>query len=468
MLTIKTAGFEEYLNQSGGGWIKCLILGEYGVGKTPSAARWPDPIIADCERGVMSVARLGTPYATIETSKDMEDLLEHLRRDSLQPAEKRKYRTVIIDTIDSYQRLLTTERLKAERKEALSGWADWGWLGGKMSQLIEKLLNLPINVVVNMHVKDQTDDDGDSSILVKKSALKGEIGDSIYRDFDLIGLMEKSYVSEDGERVLKRQIRWHSEPKFPMLRDRSGNLPRFTDVDFTSDDYTRIFEAITAGVDDLPQSTTLETVEDEDAEVQPAAPDKPGGPVGNVKLPKNPPAKKAAAKKAAKKAEPKPAPDEPVVEEQGTPIDEAKDYPPEDVTGEPFKEPTEDPWKSADQGGGQVAQGEEPENSTGTDVPAAESDETDAQALLEAELGATEIQDEPQGPGEPAAKKATATPVAKATQNCGDVPAGLAGDPSLGCGKELTPQNAMKRAMAQLRTKTLLCDDCFETWKSNN
>lgn len=432
MLTIKTAGFEEYLDPSGGAWIKALVLGQHGCGKTRSSAFWPDPIIADCERGLMSVSDLGTPYAHITSSSDMDALLEVLRKDSMQAPEKRKYRTFVLDTVDSYQRTLVSERLKSERKESMSGWADWGWLNGKMAQLIEKLLNLPINVVVNMHVKDEKDEDGESSILVKKSALKGESGDTIYRDFDLIGLMETSYTAEDGERVLHRQIRWHSEPKFPMLRDRSGRLPRFTDVDFTTEDYSRIFNAITAGVDNLPETTTLEEIGTEDEAVQPAGPDASGGPVDNPKLPKNPPVKKAAAKKAVKGAHAVKS-GRIETEEQGEPVDAPK-----------AEEPAEDPWAPP-----------------ATDVAA------DAQALVESELGATVVEtDEPAPPikgdePEPAKPKGNGS-------TCGDVKPGMDGDPSLGCGKALTQHNGSKRAMAQLRTKTVLCDDCFETWKSNN
>ena len=73
-LVIKTTGFEQFADPTGGSWIKCLMMGEHGVGKTRSAACWPKPIIADCERGLMSVADKGVPYAEIKGSADMDAL----------------------------------------------------------------------------------------------------------------------------------------------------------------------------------------------------------------------------------------------------------------------------------------------------------------------------------------------------------------------------------------------------------
>lgn len=424
-LVIKTTGFEQFLDPAGGSWIKALIMGEHGVGKTPSAACWPKPIIADCERGLMSVANKGVPYAEIKSPADMDALLEHLRIEGMKPPEKRKYQTLVIDTVDSYQRVLIQDRLRTERKESLSGWADWGYLDAKMTQLIDRMLNLPMNVVVNMHVKDDKDEDGETSILVKKARLKGDIKDTIFQDFDLIGQMESSYVAEGGERVLKRQIRWHAEPRFPKLRDRSGKLPRFTEVDFTDEDYFRIFNTITAGVDDLPEESTVETLQTEaDTSVPAAEPDAKGGPVANPEVPakkaaKKAPAKKAAAKKtAAKKAEPEPTPESP------TP---------------------------------------EPEQ---TETPAADPVET-----LADQLGAEVISEEPtpEPEPEPEEKPESEAPQEKKATVCGDQPESMKKFPAYaGCGQVLTKDNAARSQIALLRTKTFICDSCFDSWKANN
>ena len=436
-ITIKTTGFDEFIDPSGGAYIKALIMGSHGAGKTPSAAQWPKPIIADCERGLMSVANLKVPYATITSSADMNALLEHLRLDGMRAPDKRTYQTLVIDTIDSYQKKLIQERLKAEKKESLSGWGDWGFLDAKMSQLIEKMLNLPMHIVVNMHVKDERDGEGDDSILVKKARLKGDVKDSIFQDFDLVGQMENYYVAEDGERVTKRQIRWHSEPKYPALRDRSNKLPRFTDVTFTPGDFQQIFDCITAGIDDLPESADVETLATEgDEDTVPA--DVKGGPVAAPKIPAKkaaPAAKKAPAKKAAaKKAEPEP----------------------EEVQGVLVESDTAGTGVAVNEETGEITEPGEP-------LPTIEQEEEGAVALLKTELDAEVVEESPAP-----AKKAEPAPAAKQARSCGDQPDSMVGkfDPHPGCGKTLNADNAGRSSLAMLKFKTYLCDDCFEQAKA--
>jgi AAA domain len=422
-ILIKTTGFDQYLDSSrGGSYIKALIMGEHGVGKTPSAACWPKPIIADCENGLASVAGKAIPYATIRTTDDMVAVLDYCRRDSLMAPENRKFNTLVIDTIDSYQRRIIQQRLRAEQKESMSGWQDWGWLDGKMTQLIEGILSLPMHVVVNMHVKDVDDGDEDSRMLVKKARLKGDFKDSIFQDFDLIGLMESSYVAEKGERVQVRYIRWHSEPRFPSLRDRFNKLPDRTVVDFTDQDFWRIFNAITEGLDNIPETTTVEELPTAgDNGTGPAAPDVKGGPVEEPKLPR-----KAAAKKTpAKKATTKKAVSPPVKKED-----------PWEPTKEVIDLPADDPMSADD------------------------DDQLDeAVALVKDKLGATPVDDET--PVAPPPEK----PQTTKAKNCGDQPTSMTRFPAApGCGQALSADNAGRAQIAVIKAKTYLCDDCFDKY----
>ena len=448
-LIIKTTSWEDYLDPSGQAYVKALVMGNHGSGKTRSASFWPKPIFADCERGRMSLADREVPYADIRSTADMAALLDLLRKEGQKPVGNRRFQTLVIDTFDAYQRIVIQERLRSEKKESLSGWADWGYLDGKMVQLVEQLLNLPMNIVVNLHVKEVSDggdsDDGEASILVRKARLKGDIKDTIFQDFDLIGQMETSYTAVKGERVLQRQIRWHAEPKFPNLRDRSGKLPRFTTIDFTDQDYWRIFNAITSGIDQLPNSQVVETLETgaTDAEVQPAGPDEKGGP---VEVPPQPAkgARKAAAKKAApaaKKAEPKVQVDE--VEPSKAPDPEPA---PEPESAEPAATPV-DP--------GVAAEGQDPWAPAATEVPEPAADKRvaeDAEALLAGALGAETV----------------SSPGARNEGECGFQPESYRKfeDAPKGCGADLTSENKAKVNLALLRAKAQICSSCLDDWKA--
>lgn len=501
-LIIKTTSWEDYLDPSGQAYVKALIMGNHGSGKTRSASFWPKPIFADCERGRMSLADREMPYADIRSTADMAALLELLRKEGQKPVGSRRFQTLVIDTFDAYQRIVIQERLRTEKKESLSGWADWGYLDGKMVQLVEQLLNLPMNIIVNLHVKEVSDggdsDDGEASILVRKARLKGDIKDTIFQDFDLIGQMETSYTAVKGERVLQRQIRWHAEPKFPNLRDRSGKLPRFTTVDFTDQDYWRIFNAITAGIDELPDSTVVETLETgaTDGEIQPAGPDEKGGPVEVPPQPAKGARKTAAKKPPAKKAEPKVQVEETEPSKAPEPAPAAEP----EVAPTPVETPTkgEDPWAPPAENGKGTAEvpvvlpddlnmvgeakalevvdhahladgtcrknrfgekcGEPGTEGTSDATPTAETAveeagaEGDAEALLAEELGAETI----------------SAPGARNEGECGYQPESYRKfeDAPAGCGIDLSSENKAKVNLTLLRAKAHLCTGCFDGWKA--
>ena len=430
-IEIRTTGFDEFLD-SGQANIKALIMGDHGCGKTPSAATWPKPIFADCEDGMMSLASKSVPYARIRSSDDMEALIAHLRRDAARGNEKREYKTLVIDTLDRYQKTLIQERLRKERKESFSGFGDWGWLESKMNILVDAILGLNMNVVVNLHTKISGGSEDEPSIEIPR--LKGDVKDAIFEVFDFIGRMEKSFEAVKGQRVEKRQIRWHSEVRFPNLRDRSGKLPRFTEVDFEND-FQRIFDAIAPVMDELPESKVVETLEVEgDGEVNENL---EGGPVETVTTPKPPQkraAKKTAAKKtAAKKAAPAPEP-EPEVRQEETPAPEAAT----DVPAQ-TEAPAEDPWQ-----------------------PPLDHEKEAVKNVLDG-LGGEVVQDE-------VPVKAQA-PAPKASRVCGDQPDAMVkkGTEPLhkGCGKPLNEETAGEAKFSMLKAKAYLCNECWSEFLAN-
>ena len=452
-LIIKTTGFEDYLDRSGGAYVKCLVLGQPDVGKTRSASFWPKPIFADCEKGRMSLADRGVPYAEINSSADMDALLRMVKQDSQKPMESRKYLTFVLDTLDSYQRKIIAERLAKERKESLSGWADWGYLDSKMNNLIESLLNLPMNIVVNLHTKDDTEGDDESRLLVKKPKLKGDIREQIAAEFDLVGLMETGYVAEQGKRIKKRWIRWHSEPKYPILKDRSGQLPQTTPIVFSDDDYTVLFNHIVGDhVDAFPASTVVDELEVE-RDADPAPPDVAGGPVDVPKgALRGKPAKKTTKKATTKKAAAKKA-----GQEAGQAVaDKQKEN--AGATSAPAQD------KAADRA--------ENQEQTSTDVPDPDVDKgqdepTEDQAVktVQDELGGTEVDAESDNQPADESPKSTSEEAV-----CGSQPPHFAGkvDPAPGCGRSLADVPRDRVNIALLRTKTRLCPDCFEQWKQAN
>jgi hypothetical protein len=302
-LTIQTTGIQDYLD-GGAGRIKALIMGSPGSGKTRSSSFWVKPLLADCEDGRMSVADRRIPYAAVKTTSDMKALLGLAEEEGRKPKDKRRFETLIIDTLDAYQRIVIQEYLKANHKASMSGWQDWGHLDAEMNELVGRLNGLPMNVVINLHVKATKvgeNDDGEGGYMVKSPKLKGDLKDQIASEFDLVGYMETGWEAVDGKRALTRYIQWEPSPDKPILKDRSGQLPARTPVTFTEEDYLGLLRPLQEAAGALSEGAVVQTLETE----EPVAPEPvaKGGPVTSA-------AKLAAPKKAApaKKAAPKATP----------------------------------------------------------------------------------------------------------------------------------------------------------------
>jgi hypothetical protein len=299
-LVIRTTGLEDYLD-GGTGRIKALIMGSPGSGKTRSSSFWPKPLLADCEEGRMSVADRRIPYAAITGTADMKALLTMAEAEGKRPKAERRFETLIVDTLDAYQRIVIQDYLRGAKKASMSGWQDWGHLEAEMNELIARLNALPMNVIINLHVKDTKvggDDDGEGGYLVKSPKLKGDLRDQIAAEFDLVGFMEAGWEAVDGKRQLARYIQWEPSPDKPILKDRSGRLPKRTPVTFTERDYLGLLEPLREAQASLTESSEIQTLEtDEAVAPEPVA---KGGPVGTG-VAKTATAKKAApaAKKAA-------------------------------------------------------------------------------------------------------------------------------------------------------------------------
>lgn len=452
-LVIKTTGIEDYLD-GGEAYIKALIMGPPSAGKTRSASFWPKPIFADCEKGRMSIADRKMPYGEIVTTKDMDDLLLKCKQECMKPVASRQYQTLVIDTLDAYQRIVIQERLQAEKKEALSGWADWGYLDAKMSAFVSKLLALPMNIVVNVHTKDTKD--GDDGPMITGVKLKGDLREQIAAEFDLVGLMGTFWEAEGGERVLKRAIRWHPEPTSPILKDRSGRLPRFTPVTFTEDDYGQLFAPLIAALDELDAATTVEELP-RDEEATPAPPMQ-GGPVA---------VKPEAAPKKAAKAPAKAAPAKATAPAAAVPA-AAKPV----IEG--GAEPAPGTEKIAD-GTVDVATGvvtPDVAETSAEDAAAAPSEEPMTPEEVAAALGGTVASEDEPVDTTPAEEPAQPEPAAeeRVVPTCG-TPGQMADgtlneNPVSGCGKTLADENRDLVNIAFIKTRTYLCGACFQAYKA--
>jgi len=251
-LKLHRTGADEY-----GKYLKVLIAGDPGAGKTRSASTWDAPLIASLGANLMSVADRSINYVDITSSADLAELRMLLAN----PPEVREQifgypvNTIVIDTLDHFQEVLVVER-KAAFKLAEFGPGDWGWLNDEMAAMVRGFRNLPLHVVFHLHLK--LTEDMLSGAVYFKPSLVGQMGDKIaaYVDVALAfkgdSTLVKGADGEITERVLRRWAQTYRDDQHPWIRDNSGKLPAEFEINFT-DDFARLYEAVYAGLN-LPAS----------------------------------------------------------------------------------------------------------------------------------------------------------------------------------------------------------------------
>jgi hypothetical protein len=259
-LNICVTGADEY-----GRYLKCLLCGDPGAGKTRSSSTWPNPLLASVNANLMSVADRAMIYAPIHTSADMLQLRHTLDNppDVRQRLIGRPVDTLVVDTIDHFQQLLAAERRRDEKKDVLAG-PDWGWLGDEMRSALRGLRNLPLHVVLLCHLK-MTEDMEAGKVYLRPS-LQGAVGDEIagYVDVALalkaVTTLENAADGGAPQRVVHRYAQTYPDPQLPWVRDNSGNLPPEFEINF-EDDFARLHAAVFGSLN-LPASSLLGIVDD--------------------------------------------------------------------------------------------------------------------------------------------------------------------------------------------------------------
>lgn len=325
-LIVKRAGAAEY-----GNYIKELVLGDPGSGKTRTASTWPNVIYANCEGGMMSVADRQPATVDVKSRQEMRELINALDQP---PAVREKIlglptETVCVDTFDEYAKILIRERLEAEHKDAMA-IQDWGWLGSELANTVRAFRNLEMNVIFNVHLKSQEDSETGRTFF--KPNIAGAMGDDIPAYFDLVLLLvarpTTTVVNGANVRSVVRYMQTYPDAQHGWVKDRSGQLPMEFTINF-EDDYKRINDLMLWNQATPPPETEIvtEVPTPEKITIEPKEPKEPDVP-GQASLTVTSPGAPAEAPEAA------PTPPAPTPAPEPTPEPETA---PETVT-EPVAE----------------------------------------------------------------------------------------------------------------------------------
>lgn len=444
-IVVKTVGLEDFL-EGGTGKIKVLLAGPPGAGKTRMSSFAPKPIYANVEDGLLSVADRQVPYADTKTEAAMDAFLAYLEAECRKPPAQRRWETVVVDTIDAYERHWTQEYLRARGKGEMEGWEDWGALKAEMNGLITRLMALPMNVIVLAHTKDVTRD-GQVPKDQKVLRLSGDTRDALPADFDFVGLFEVERGIVDGQPNDVRKIRWKATPSVPWLKFRGGAIET-TLVDFTAEDFGRVRNVIAGTLQQIEAAKVIDQipVSGETVQGEVVRPVQPGPgtalPVAKSATPPPPPPVVPQAAPPAPAPQPTPPPAVPAAPPSSVP-----DAPPVVTPPPAVPKPDLTPPVSDEQAVENVRQG------LGGQVV------SDSAGIIP-----SEVQPEEQGPGDMEADNADAAGEASSAQQGAETPVA---EPQLPVDSEAAPaddQPPVDQAGESVQipddgTVTVLCGD---------
>ncbi len=241
VLDVRRTGAADY-----GRYIKALITGSPGAGKTLFSSTFPNPLFLITEPGLMSVADRNVPYIAITSSDHLMTIKKALEQSPKVRATQfgLQVDTVVIDTTDELQQLLIVERLKDIKKDSLT-LQDYGWLKERTAAILKGFRNLDMHVIFTSHLKDSHDDI--TGVTYRKPGLTGSICDEIAGYVDLAVLLKAQpgveIINKESVRVINRFIQTFPDTQHDWIKDRSGKLPHEFKVDFV-DDFNRMERCI--------------------------------------------------------------------------------------------------------------------------------------------------------------------------------------------------------------------------------
>ena len=197
-------------------FVKCLVYGRAGVGKTVLSDTAPKPLIISAEHGLLSLKDKNIPVIMIENHLDLDDAYEFITTN-----EKAKdFETIVLDSISDIAEVVLAYFKKNPVDGNTHPQAAYGSMADVLMPLIKKFRDLPGKHVYFIAKSKRVKDDYTGVTSWMPSMPGQQLGPALPYLFDFVLPMR---IGETDKGVEYRYLQTKADIQWEA-KDRSGKL----------------------------------------------------------------------------------------------------------------------------------------------------------------------------------------------------------------------------------------------------
>ena len=223
-------------------FIKCMVIGKAGSGKSIFASTFPTPAyVFDFDKGILSYRGKDFDYDHFPVTSAGWMAFEKKAKEIEVAVKEGKYKTVVFDSASTLTDLAMERAMALDPKRSATGGPLWNVHYQMVKNLVEgrvqKLLNLNCNIVLNAHIDIVTDQET-GAIIDIQPLLTGTLSTKIP------GLFDEVYYATN--KVENKVTNWYLQtiPKGMLAaRSRISGKERIL-PDFIPNDYEALMSIV--------------------------------------------------------------------------------------------------------------------------------------------------------------------------------------------------------------------------------
>jgi len=194
-------------------FIKALIFGKPGTGKTTFASTAPKPLFLSAEAGLLSIADKNPDAVVIRSLKDLQDAHDYLK------TQKHDYQTIIIDSITEINEIIKAEIEKKNNRAIRRD--DWGEVSTKIKRVIRDFRDLPMHCI--FLAQENVEKDEDTIVRIYPS-LNGKSATEIAAACDVVGYLDIDKTLGERYMVVKEHAVLATKNRLAPLKTDNPSL----------------------------------------------------------------------------------------------------------------------------------------------------------------------------------------------------------------------------------------------------